>query len=89
MSNINSMEGWDDDDEPSNLTLEEKVEILRQIQDEQPTSKQRLAGTKSNSSERDFFIPVFATISLLGLFGSYAYEMARLASRGELYLPWK
>jgi hypothetical protein len=38
--------------------------------------------------ERDTFIPIFAVVSIMGLFGSYAYEMARLASRGELYLPW-
>ena len=38
--------------------------------------------------ERDLFIPIFALVSLAGLFGAYGYEMMRLASRGELYLPW-
>lgn len=38
--------------------------------------------------ERDLFIPIFALVSLAGLFGSYGYEMLRLYSRGELYLPW-
>ena len=38
--------------------------------------------------ERDLFIPIFALVSLGGLFGSYGYEMLRLYSRGELYLPW-
>ena len=38
--------------------------------------------------ERDLFIPIFALVSLGGLFGSYGYEMLRLCSRGELYLPW-
>lgn len=38
--------------------------------------------------ERDLFIPIFALVSLAGLFGTYAYEMIRLWSRGELYLPW-
>ena len=37
--------------------------------------------------ERDLFIPIFAVVSLLGLFGAYGYEMLRLYSRGELYLP--
>jgi hypothetical protein len=38
--------------------------------------------------ERDLFIPIFSLVSLAGLFGSYGYEMLRLYSRGELYLPW-
>lgn len=38
--------------------------------------------------DRDMFIPIFAVVSILGLFGSYGYEMIRLNSRGELYLPW-
>jgi hypothetical protein len=41
-----------------------------------------------NEPERDIFIPIFAIAAILGLFGSYGYEMMRLASRGELYLPW-
>ena len=42
----------------------------------------------SNGPERDLFIPIVAIVAILGLFGSYGYEMMRLASRGELYLPW-
>lgn len=38
--------------------------------------------------ERDLFIPIFAVVSLLGLFGAYGYEMLRLYFRGELYLPF-
>jgi len=38
--------------------------------------------------ERDLFIPIVSIVSLLGLFGAYGYEMLRLYSRGELYLPW-
>lgn len=44
---------------------------------------------QEDGQERDLFIPIFALISLAGLFGSYGYEMARLYSRGELYLPWE
>ncbi len=53
------------------------------------TSQSRI--TEMNSSgepERDLFIPIFAVVSLAGLFGAYGYEMLRLYSRGELYLPW-
>ena len=41
-----------------------------------------------NEPQRDLFIPIFAIVAIVGLFGSYGYEMMRLASRGELYLPW-
>jgi hypothetical protein len=42
----------------------------------------------SPKEERDLFIPIFAVVSLAGLFGTYAYELIRLYIRGELYLPW-
>lgn len=42
-----------------------------------------------DEQEHDLFIPIFALVSLAGLFGAYGYEMLRLASRGELYLPWR
>ena len=67
--------------------FEEKTKELRALQNS------RQAVTQSSTQavpggERDLFIPIFAVVSLLGLFGSYGYEMMRLASRGELYLPW-
>lgn len=46
------------------------------------------ASQDNEPPERDLFIPIFALVSLGGLFGSYGYEMLRLYSRGELYLPW-
>ena len=46
------------------------------------------ASQDNDPPERDLFIPIFALVSLGGLFGSYGYEMLRLYSRGELYLPW-
>jgi len=56
----------------------------------------RQSGSISGSSspvreeqERDLFIPVFSVVALMGLFGAYGYEMLRLYSRGELYLPWE
>jgi hypothetical protein len=47
-----------------------------------PTADQQQA-------ERDLFIPIVSLVSLAGLFGTYTYEMLRLYSRGELYLPWE
>lgn len=54
-----------------------------------PSSLSSLNGNKGTEDEveRDLFIPIFAVVSLLGLFGAYGYEMLRLYSRGELYIP--
>jgi hypothetical protein len=59
----------------------------------QPTAnsveRSRVSTTKPSApEERDLFIPILSLVSLAGLFGSYGYEMLRLYSRGELYLPW-
>mmetsp|Transcript_19672 Transcript_19672/g.48361 ORF Transcript_19672/g.48361 Transcript_19672/m.48361 type:complete len:153 (-) Transcript_19672:766-1224(-) len=67
--------------------FDEKTKELRALQN----SRQASPPSRTQSApegERDLFIPIFAIVSLLGLFGSYGYEMMRLASRGELYLPW-
>ena len=87
--------GDDDDGWGSNNSLETKAEELRQLQQQRSlnTSKMKPATTKQTrvqgeGVERDLFIPIFALVSLAGLFGAYGYEMVRLASRGELYLPW-
>lgn len=66
--------------------LEDKTKELRALQTAEPRSN--VQSGSDDPQERDFFIPIFAIVSLLGLFGSYGYEMVRLASRGELYLPW-
>ena len=39
--------------------------------------------------ERDLFIPIFTLVAVVGFTGLYGYEMLRLYSRGELYLPWE
>ena len=93
--------GWYDEDTsdaeatPSSKLLDAKTVELRQLQEARKTQTgQALSsvGGNANSSntepERDLFIPIFALVSLAGLFGSYGYEMLRLYSRGELYLPW-
>lgn len=72
-------DGWnnDDDDESSSQPL--PTESISPISNRVVVSEE---------PERDLFIPIFAIVSLLGLFGAYGYETLRLASRGELYLPW-
>lgn len=68
----------------------DKLQELRALQSK-TTSGERSSKTMqsaANNSEPDLFIPIFSIVALLGLFGSYGYEMARLASRGELYLPF-
>ena len=74
----------------SSKSMAEMTEELRSLQTpNQPTSTlQKQTRQGQDPQERDLFIPIFAVVSLLGLFGSYGYEMLRLYSRGELYLPW-
>lgn len=48
----------------------------------------KLSSGNYEAEERDLFIPIFALVLLAGLFGSYGYEILRLFSSGELYLPW-
>jgi hypothetical protein len=43
----------------------------------------------NNREEKDLFIPIFTLVSVIGFTGLYGYEMLRLYSRGELYLPWQ
>jgi hypothetical protein len=95
-------DGWGTSEEISSLSssspsLAEKVALLRTLQqgindDNNSSSKnQQVTSSQQNRNveqERDLFIPIFALVSLAGLFGAYGYEMLRLASRGELYLPW-
>jgi hypothetical protein len=93
-------DGWEDDDQeeqPPQMTEKDitafptKMAELKALQ-QQPPRKQStsLSGTKreSSESERDLFIPLFAIVSLSGLFGAYGYEMIRLYLRGELYVPF-
>jgi len=73
------------------LSLEDKTIELRKLQEERrgvSANLESLDQQRTNESERDLFIPVFSLVAIAGLFGSYGYEMLRLYSRGELYLPW-
>lgn len=56
--------------------------------DDDDISQQTFLAPSTDERQDDMFIPIFALVSLAGLFGTYAYEMIRLWSRGELYLPW-
>eukprot|EP00537_Pseudo-nitzschia_pungens_P002408 CAMPEP_0172373964 /NCGR_PEP_ID=MMETSP1060-20121228/53907_1 /TAXON_ID=37318 /ORGANISM="Pseudo-nitzschia pungens, Strain cf. cingulata" /LENGTH=163 /DNA_ID=CAMNT_0013100465 /DNA_START=115 /DNA_END=606 /DNA_ORIENTATION=+ len=72
-------------------STDRKLSELRSLQ-EQASNKaqqqqQQVSGT-TEEPERDMFIPIMAVVSLAGLFGAYGYETLRLASRGELYLPF-
>lgn len=88
-------DGWGD--EPS--SLKDKRAELRQLQQQRDRTSSPSSSSQSTTNkpsitgnisepEQDLFIPMFTIVSLLGLFGSYGYEMLRLYSRGELYLPW-
>ncbi|CAJ1946752.1 unnamed protein product [Cylindrotheca closterium] len=81
----------DDDDgwgTGSKDDFNEKTKELRALQNSRQLSPPASRTQSASEGERDLFIPIFAIVSLLGLSGSYGYEMLRLASRGELYLPW-
>lgn len=69
------------------VSFDEKTKELQELQNNRKNASSRNQSAPEEG-ERDLFIPIFAIVSLLGLFGSYGYEMMRLASRGELYLPW-
>jgi hypothetical protein len=75
----------DEDDDGWGIAASPSLEELQALRNAAPTNTDNV---QSVEPERDLFIPAFAIVSLLGLFGSYGYEMTRLASRGELYLPW-
>ncbi|KAL7452906.1 hypothetical protein ACHAWC_004613, partial [Mediolabrus comicus] len=72
-----------------------KSQELARLQDEMTMKKQQnnkssqiSSSNRIENEERDLFIPIFALVSIMGFTGLYGYEMLRLYSRGELYLPW-
>ena len=76
---------WDDNNKLSlKLDLKEKISW----DDDNKIPLPQEPSNTPRKEERDLVIPIFALVSLAGLFGTYAYEMWRLASKGELYLPW-
>ena len=77
-------------EQKSNFDRDRKVDELRYLQEQanNKVSSPSQSRELSEPPERDMFIPIMAIVSLLGLFGAYGYETLRLASRGELYLPF-
>lgn len=87
-------QGNDDDDgwgteamkaESSTTSQERELATLRS---EMASKREGTNVPDTSETTRDLFIPIFAVVSLAGLFGAYGYEILRLQSRGELYLPW-
>jgi hypothetical protein len=90
LENDDEDDGWGNDDDNGSSSSTSSPATAQK--GKQPTSNSRVSTEKRRSApkeqERDLFIPIFSLVSLAGLFGSYGYEMLRLYSRGELYLPW-
>ena len=84
-------DGWGDDAKLSTSpksSQENELESLRAQVSSKTKNNKQIPTQGGDNTERDLFIPIFAIVSLVGLFGAYGYEMLRLYSRGELYLPW-
>ena len=86
-------DGADQDDSGwgSTPSLEDKTLELRELQNDRNAMSSNFQSApqgQTPETDRDMFIPIFSLVSLAGLFGTYGYEMLRLYSRGELYLPW-
>mmetsp|Transcript_26941 Transcript_26941/g.38649 ORF Transcript_26941/g.38649 Transcript_26941/m.38649 type:complete len:137 (+) Transcript_26941:32-442(+) len=58
------------------------------IADKDNSTKVYLKGKSEPAKEKDLFIPIFVLVSISGFAGLYLYEILRLYSKGELYLPW-
>ena len=87
-------DGWGDEPTQSSSERISKSQELAKLQNDLATKQNRQVSTGSQSSgsdsgERDLFIPIVTLISVMGFTGLYGYEMLRLYSRGELYLPWE
>lgn len=68
----------------------DELEALKSDRESKRSDSSTSIQNRTNADqERDLFIPIFAIISLAGLFGAYGYEMLRLNANGELYLPWR
>lgn len=84
-------DGWGEAEVPERTAVEKERELMRvrsEVQNKGGRMSTKRSSGNDKAEERDLFIPIFALVSLAGLFGSYGYEMLRLYSRGELYLPW-
>ena len=92
-------DGWSDlspesiasQDASDNISKNKELEQLQNdlTAKRKATDSSYASGTDSNATERDLFIPIFTLVAVAGFTGLYGYEMLRLYSRGELYLPWE
>ena len=89
-SNERDDDGWGSSSGGSDAN--DKQSQLRELQQlqakSQTTTSSQPQSIAGEEQDRDLFIPIFALVSLAGLFGTYGYEMVRLYLRGELYLPF-
>mmetsp|Transcript_23 Transcript_23/g.58 ORF Transcript_23/g.58 Transcript_23/m.58 type:complete len:176 (+) Transcript_23:241-768(+) len=79
---------------PSDDRISKSKELAR-LQNEMAAKQNRQrssdpvnASAANGGGEKDLFIPIVTLVSVIGFTGLYGYEMLRLYSRGELYLPW-
>ena len=87
-------DGWDtDENRPQQPISRETLHETENTSTRKSISDERSLNIKSSRKvvverDDDLFIPIFALVSIGGLLGAYGYEMIRLYSRGELYLPF-
>lgn len=74
-------DGWNDENVAMENKIEENMQLLKSLQENPPS-------TSPSETERDMFIPIVTLVSIAGFTGAYCYEMLKLYSRGELYLPF-
>ncbi len=95
----NDDNGWDDEvgEDNSESPLDRKSDRGRELAMLREALAINRGGQRSFDSgavkgggdEKDLFIPIVTLVSVIGFTGLYGYEMLRLYSRGELYLPWE
>jgi len=69
----------------------ERIQNEKAMEQSKPqfdTNKNQSSSSLSRENNKDLFIPIVTLVSIIGFTGLYGYEMIRLYSRGELYLPW-
>jgi hypothetical protein len=88
-------DGWGDSVSTTTATSSSerisKSQELANLQNDMAMKQQKQSSASTGrveGEERDLFIPIVTLVSVIGFSGLYGYEMLRLYSRGELYLPW-
>lgn len=90
-------DGWGDSVNAATSVSSDRIsksQELANLQNDIAMKQQNKSAMRSSSTdmneekERDLFIPIVTLVSVIGFTSLYGYEMLRLYSRGELYLPW-